>query len=44
MAITPWHPELGRKRANGLLVFYLALYGPVFLFFLAWAGHGAHRF
>jgi hypothetical protein len=41
--ITPWHPERGRE-ARPLLVFYLALYGPVFLFFLAWAGHGAHRF
>ena len=40
---TPWHPERGRE-ARPLLVFYLALYGPVFLFFLAWAGHGAHRF
>ena len=39
--ITPWHPERGREA---LLVFYLALYGPVFLFFLTWAGHGAHRF
>ena len=41
--ITPWHLERGHE-ARPLLVFYLALYGPVFLFFLAWAGHGAHRF
>ena len=41
--ITPWHPERGRE-ARPLLVFYLVAYGPVFLFFLAWAGHGAHRF
>jgi hypothetical protein len=41
--MTPWHPESGRK-AIPLLVFYLFAYGPVFLFFLAWARHGAHRF
>jgi hypothetical protein len=41
--MTPWHPERGRQ-AKPLLVFYMALYGPVFLFFLAWAAHGAHKF
>jgi hypothetical protein len=26
--MTPWHPELGRKKANVRLVFYLFIYGP----------------
>jgi hypothetical protein len=42
--MTPWHPELGRKRATGLLVFYLVLCGPVLLFFLGWSLRGGHRF
>jgi hypothetical protein len=42
--MTPWHPELGRRKAISLLVFYLFAYSSAGLFFLAWAMHGAHRF
>ena len=41
--MTPWHPKSGRK-AIPLQVFYLFAYGSAGLFFLAWAGHGVHRF
>jgi hypothetical protein len=41
-ATAPWHPELGRRKANALLVFYLFLYGPGWLLVL-WTLRGHFR-
>ena len=41
--LTPWHPELGRRKANALLVFYLLAYGGPGLMLALMATHGHFR-
>ena len=41
--MTPWHPELGRRKAIPLLVFYLLAYGGPGLLLALIATHGHFR-
>jgi hypothetical protein len=41
--MTPWHPELGRRKAIPLLGFYLFAYGGPGLMLALMATHGHFR-